>query len=311
MQYFLITLMSVGIMLLYAVPGFVCVKTRLVKAESISSFAAILMYVCQPCLTVYSLDQADYTPSLLADMGIVFALSVLLQAAVLGVMFALLRRKSDDVRYRVANVAFAFGNCAFMGLPLLQAIYPDRPEVAAFSVAYLLGMNLMGWTVGSAIITRNKRYISLRKALINPATIALIVAFPLFLTGTKLPGVLGDAVALLGRMTTPLCMLIMGMRLATVPIKGLFTSKLQYATIAFKQIAFPLIGLLLVWFLPIERYVREALFIMFCTPVASVVLNFAELLGEGQETAANMVLLGTSASVVTIPLLTMLVSALP
>ena len=41
--------------------------------------------------------------------------------------------------------------------------------------------------------------------------------------------------------------------------------------------------------------------ILCATPVASVVLNFAEMLGEGQENAANLVLLGTSLSVVSIP----------
>jgi predicted permease len=46
---------------------------------------------------------------------------------------------------------------------------------------------------------------------------------------------------------------------------------------------------------------------MVACPVASVVLNFAEMLGEGQETAANLMLLGTSLSVLTIPVMVLLV----
>lgn len=310
MEYFLITLTAVGIMLLYAVPGFLSVKCRAVKPEAIPAFAFLLMYVCQPCLTVYSLDQADYTGSLFLQMLGFFGVSFALQALVMLGCFLAFRKKSDDVRYRICTVAGAFGNCAFMGVPILEAVFPDRPEAVLFSVSFLIGMNLLGWTVGSAAITRDRKYISLKKAIVNPATLGLAVALPLFLTGTKLPAELATAVTLLGRMTTPLCMIIMGMRLATVRLRSLFCSPLQYVTVAFKQLIFPLLGLAAVWFLPFDHYVKQTMFILCCTPVASVVLNFAELLGEGQETAANVVLLGTVGSVVTIPVMTLLLSVL-
>ena len=48
------------------------------------------------------------------------------------------------------------------------------------------------------------------------------------------------------------------------------------------------------------------MFVLTCCPVASVVLNFAELLGEGQEDAADMLLLGTILSVVTMPVMLLL-----
>ena len=43
-----ITAGAVLVMLIYAVPGFVLVKTKAVKEEHISSFAKVLLYVCQP-----------------------------------------------------------------------------------------------------------------------------------------------------------------------------------------------------------------------------------------------------------------------
>jgi predicted permease len=45
---------------------------------------------------------------------------------------------------------------------------------------------------------------------------------------------------------------------------------------------------------------------MFACPVASVVLNFSEMLGQGQKTAANLVLLGTGLSAITIPLMVLI-----
>ena len=57
MDNFLITLTTVALMLAYAAPGFLVVKTKLIKEESISAFAFVLMYICQPCLVIYSFNQ--------------------------------------------------------------------------------------------------------------------------------------------------------------------------------------------------------------------------------------------------------------
>ncbi|MEG2414079.1 MAG: AEC family transporter [Clostridia bacterium] len=303
MNYFFITLISVGIMLAYALPGFAVVKTKLVRPESISAFAVVLMYVCQPCLTIYTLNNANYTPELFGNMALFFAVSLALQLVFMAIMYLLYRRKSADVRYRVATIASVCGNCSFMGVPLLEAIFPSNPDVVTYSIAFLLGMNLLCWTLGSALIARDKKYVSVKKALLNPAVISFALMMPLFLTNTKLPEQLADMFTLLGKMTTPLCMLIMGMRLATVKLKSFVGSPLNYLSIAIKQLIFPLVALAATWFLPLNLEWRQTMFILCCTPVASLVLNFAEMLGEGQEDAANTVLMGTLCSIVTIPVL--------
>ncbi|MGN0788903.1 MAG: AEC family transporter [Christensenellales bacterium] len=310
MQLFLITLTTVGIMLAYAIPGFVTVKTGIIKPQAISAFAVILMYVCQPCLTIYSLTRVEYSPDVFARMMIFLALTFVLQAAVLGVYYLIFRKKQDNVAVRISNVAVAFGNVGFLGVPLLESIFPDNPEVLVYSTAFLIGMNLLGWTFASAIITRDKKYVSIKKAIFNPATVGLVIGLPLFFTGVNMPAQLDSMITLLGKMTTPLCMLIMGMRLAVNSPRSVFCRPMQYVVVLFKQVVFGLIALLLVWFLPLPTYFKETMFILACTPVASVVLNFAEMLGEGQETAANLVLLGTTSSIITIPMMTLILTAL-
>ena len=56
----------------------------------------------------------------------------------------------------------------------------------------------------------------------------------------------------------------------------------------------------------LENGREQSLFVIFACPVASVVLNYAELVGEGQGTAANLVLLSVLTSIVTLPLLTLM-----
>ena len=71
---FLIALSTVLVMLFYAIPGFLMVKTKLIPEAGISNFAKLLMYVCQPALIIYSFMQVDFSFDLLLDMLFVFFL---------------------------------------------------------------------------------------------------------------------------------------------------------------------------------------------------------------------------------------------
>lgn len=295
----------VAIMLLYAVPGFLLVKTKAVNVDSISAIAKLLMYACQPCLTVYAFQKASFSWEALGKMGIFLLLAFAAQGIMLGLAYLCFRKKQGDVRYRVSAVACAFGNCTFMGVPLLEAMLPEYPEAVVYSNVFFVSMSTLGWTLASAIISGDAKYISVKKIVFNPATLALTLALPLYFTGTVLPDMLSDAVTLFGRMTTPLCMVIMGMRLATVRIRSLFSS-LQFLIIAIKQLLMPLVAFALVCFLPLEHEFMKTFVILCGCPVASVVLNFSEILGAGQKDAANLVLLGTMASILTLPLISLL-----
>lgn len=301
---FTVTMYTVGVMLLYSLPGYILVKTKKVDPGAIPAFATVLMYVSQSCLVVYSFQKVTYTPELFKEMAVFFVLSLLIQAALLGLYYVLFRKKYDDVKYRVLTVASCFGNCAFMGVPLLESLLPDYPRAVAFSAVYSIAMNLIGWTLASAIIANDRKYIKVKNFILNPAVLALCVALPLFFTKTYIGETrFGDAVFLLAKMTTPLCMLIMGMRLASVSLKPVVTRKLNYLALVLKQVLMPIFGMALIFFLPIDANMKMTFYIICCCPIASVVLNFSEMLGHGQEMAANLVLLGTFASVLTIPVM--------
>lgn len=304
---FLAALSTVGIMLFYAVPGFLLVKGRLVNSDGISNFAKLLMYVCSPMLVIYSFLNVTFSWALVGKMVFAFFFAISIMVLFVVIFSFVFKHKYEDAKYRIYTLATVFPNCAFMGVPILQAVLPEYPEALAFSVMFSMALNISAWTVGSYVITRDKKYIGVKKVLLNPQVFALLVAIPLFAFGVKLPTQLDGMITLLGKMTTPLCMLIMGMRLACTPVKGIFLRPMQYSIIAFKQLILPLIVFLILLPLPFDANMKASMYIIFACPVASVILSFAEMLGQGQESAANMVLLGTSLSALTIPLMCLLI----
>lgn len=307
MSSFNITLFAIAVMLGYALPGFLLVKTKHIHKDAIQAFAKILMYVCSPCLNIYTIINTTFSVKIIKDAAVVFVVSMVVQIVILLFFKFIFRNKFDDVKYRVCTIATAMGNCGFMGVPLLEAIMPEHPEAVLMSTVFCVGMSLIGWTLASYIISNDKSYMSIKNALFNPSSLSLLIAIPIFLFGIQIPAQLNQMVTLLGKMSASMCMLIMGMRLATMELKTVFSDLGVYGIVVIKQIMMPILVFCVMMVLPVDAYLVKTMFVLAATPIASMVLNYAELIGQGQKRAANLVLVGTMFSIITLPLMMLVV----
>lgn len=318
MSIFWITLGAVTLMLAYALPGFLFVKTKFISPEQTVVFSKLLLFVCQPALLVYSTQQLTKSINsgivsasfMYKNIAVCALFSIALMMVFILVSFALLKGRYEDVRFRIYTLSTVFGNVGFFGIPLIETVMPTHPEAVIYSSVFSTLMNVLAWTVASAIITGDKKYISLKKALVNPAMLILIFAIPLVIFRVELPVTVNSAFSLLGKFSTPLCMIIMGMRLATVSVKELLGVKAQYVVSFVKNVVVGLVSFAILCALPIDPTLKKTAFILACCPVANICINFAELLGKGQKSAANLVLISTIGSVVTMPVVLMLLKFL-
>jgi predicted permease len=289
------------------VPGFILKKKKMVGDDCMPSLSKILLYVCQPCLSIYTFKNATFSLQMLESIGIFALFALLVQILMLGIAFLLFRKRIKNPLYRIMTIACSLGNCAFFGIPILEAIFPAQaPGLLIYTSVYAIIMNIIGWTLGAAIISQNLKYVSVKKIFLNPAMFSLLIAIPFFVFEIPLPKSVDSMVDIIGRMSTPISMLIMGMRLATTNFKQMFTTKQIYISIAMKQFLMPVLAFLMIAFLPVDPGMKAAFYIICCCPVASVVLNFSEILGEGQKEAASTVLLSTILSILTLPIMTLL-----
>ena len=306
---FNIAFINVLISLLFMVPGFILCKAKKAAADHLSTMSAILIYACSPCMIVSSFLSLEYSKTNLIYMGLFFIVSFMVQFVFLLLVFLIFRKKFHLSKYRMLTIGSVLGNCGFFGLPLIKALLPDNPEVACYSSIYVISMNLLVFTAGIYCLTQDKKYISVKAALLNPTTFSFLVAFPLYLFGAsnRMPDVFKDAIALLGKMTTPMCMFILGIRLATMDFKKLFTNPFVYFVCIGKLVVFPLFAYLCVLFLPLPNSFKASILILAATPCASIILNLAEIHGKEREMSANCILLSTLLCIFTIPLLALLI----
>lgn len=311
MQVFQIALIAVAVLLLTAVPGYILVKRKMVSEECIPGLSKLLLFVCQPCLAIYTFAKTELSAEKLCNMGIFALLVIGVHAIMLTVVFLILKKKSKAVIYRIMTIGTTFGNCAFFGIPIIEALLPEiAPEVIVYTTVYGTTMNIIGWTIGAAIISHDTRYIKLKKIFVNPAMIGFVIAFAIYLLQIPIRAEFYSMIELVGRMVSPLSMLIMGMRLATVKFSDMFKDVRIYLTVAVKQFVMPLLAFAVLICLPVSQDIKQTFFIVAACPVASVVLNFAEIIGEGQKESANLVLFSTILSIVTLPVMMFLLPAL-
>ena len=304
---FTITLYNVLIMFFYMIPSFILIKVGKAEPHHAKTVSAILLYISFPCMIFNSFQSIDFDWDILGKIFLFFLITLILLTLDIVVCFLILKKKYDQPKYRILSIASALGNVGFLGVPLISGLYPDSPVVVCYSSIYTASMTIMGFTIGVYALTTNKNYMSLYSALYNQGTISLGIAVIIYLAEWHFPKILGDAVSLLAKMSTPLCMHILGMRLATANILTLFKRPFVYVTCFLKLIVFPLVSYLIVYFLPfLNEEFKASIFILSGAPCAAVILSLAELYNTEQELSANVVLVSTIICVVTLPVLTII-----
>ncbi len=307
---FQVTFTNVLMTLLYILPGFAMCKAKKASADHLSTMSAILVYICAPCMVVSTFLDLEYSPQQTLNMVLFFVITLVLQAVFMLILFFLLRKKYDDSRYRIVTIGSVLGNVGFFGLPLIKALLPEHPEVLCYSSIYVISMNILVFTAGVYCLTKNTKFLSLKSAFLNPSMAGLALGLPIYLLGLGkyIPAPLANGISLLGSMTTPVCMVILGIRLASVSFKKLFCRPFVYLACLGKLVLFPLFCYGLVSLLPVDEALKLSVFILSATPCASIILNMAEMHRSETELSANCVLLSTLLCLVTIPILMLLVN---
>ena len=303
MSYFSVVIPYVAWMLVYILLGFAAVKAGWSETAHARSISGILVYICAPAMFFRAFQRMTYSPEDFKRIGLFFVVTLAIQVVVIGLLCLLLRRKFADARYRVLSIAAALGNVGFLGMPLVSVLFPDQPIVACYSTMYVLSMNLVVFTLGVYLITRDHKYMSLRAAVLNPTTLTILFTLPFYFFNIHLPGVILDNLEPLERMTTPLCMMVLGMRLAATDLKALFTRPFAYISSAMKLIVYPIAAYLLVYFIPgLDATFKSCVLVLSTVPSGAIILSLAELHRCEQENAASVLLMSSMLCAFTIPL---------
>ena len=211
---FLQTFINVVMIVILAVPGFALRKVRLLPDKAASIFAVLLLYISQPFLMMASLFNKEFQPSMLVNFGWVLLFAVVLQLLVYFVSKLIFCKTKEEASRRACVACSYLGNVGFMGIPVMEMLFPGNSDMVLYTVVYNIAFNAMSWTLGVFTITGDKKRINPLKIVLNPPMIAVIVSLPFFFLNVHIPEQVMTPISYLGDMTLPLSMVILGVRLA-------------------------------------------------------------------------------------------------
>ena len=306
---------NVIVFVLLAVPGAVLVKTKMLKTEQTHTLSKLLLYVGMPFLILKSTLNVSFNGELL---------KIVLLSAGIGVAYTFLwiflskpftKMEKNESTRGVMRFCAVFTNNGFLGIPLAQAVFPDKPLVMTCLIIINIITNAVMYTVGVFMISRDKSTISAKKAVFNPVLIAFVIGLILNVLGVKsyVPEVV-DYAGYLGGLVTPLSMIILGMKLGSVKILPMFTSWKTYFVSALKLVVVPAVAVAIGFALKGAFTFGEdlilGLFVSFAMPTAALATTFADCYGGDVDNAVSFTLGTTILSIAVIPLLYWVVVAL-
>lgn len=302
-----------AIFILMAV-GFALNKTKFIPSSVIPHLVTLLVWITTPCTIYVSITTRVYDPSILRSTVEMLVLSVLYFCFTLILGYLLCKKMfnvpGDDLGVYMAS--FSGINNGFMGFPVTQAIFGQH--LFYYMVISNIILNIYIYSVCPLIINMGDKSHkfnakSLTKTLANPSTIVCFVSMVMLVNGWQLPDILFESVDMIGQITIPLSMLVVGMQLAQSNVSKVLKNY-RLVAISFLKVALvPALMFLLVNWLPIAWEVKVITVFGAAFPCAVVVSAIVLLEKKNSVLAAEMVALTTLMSVVTIPVVAFLLTA--
>ena len=290
---------QVIMLFLVALVGTASRKLGYLNDETIKGITKLVVNITVPCLMIANM-QRPFDAQVLKNFLITLGLSsaFILLSILAGLM--LFSRRDQKRRAALANL-LGFSNCGFMGYPIILAVNPDW---MIYAVAYNVSYTLITWTLGVSLY-RGLKNLSLKKALLNPNVIAALTGFALFCANVTLPQIPAELLSMLGGLTTPLTMLLIGTRMVGLRMRDF--KDVDYHLSAFMRlVVLPVLVFLAMKVIPAAPQVAGTLLLLTAMPCATVSAMQAELYDGDAVFASRAIAYSTLLSVLTVPVLSML-----
>lgn len=301
MENTLIILQQIAIMFLLLAVGWTCAKIHLLTPHGTGQLSSIVLYVVNP-MVIIDTFQAEFDASKFTNLGLVFLLSAVSYALMILIFHRILPNKPWENR-GVERFAAIYGNCGFMGIPLVQSLF--GADGVFYLTAFFAAFTLFNWTHGVLLMAGKVNRTETIKALCNPSLICTILGVLLYVLQLRLPEIPMTVIGDLSGMNTPLAMLVSGAAVAQTKLLDCFIHLRHYFISALRLLAAPAIALLLVAFIPMDPVAKTTLVILSGTPVASSTTLFAIRYRRDSQAAAQMFTLSTLLSAISLPVLTL------
>ncbi|WP_244834755.1 AEC family transporter [Clostridium sp. BJN0001] len=304
MESYKIVLSQVEIMFILIAVGFILVKKRLISKSSVSDISNILLYIVVPSLMIKAYGRENNKEESLY-LIISFILAILFHIVAI-LISNIMIKKSKNVDYKIDRLAVVYSNCGFMAFPILSAISGDKGIF--YGSAFVAVFNVFLWTHGIKIITEGSRF-NLKKAVLNPGCIAVLLGIITYAFQIKYPVVINDSIDFFAGLNTPLAMIVVGSMLSDVKLKEFFNFKIMFVTFI-RNLFAPAVFIALILLLKLINIKGSMIDVCIASilcascPAAASITLVPSSFGIDAQHGAKIISFSTICSIVTLPVIT-------
>jgi len=267
-------------------------RVRRINTEPL---VALIIYVTAPCLAFYSTALTEFV------WNDFFVLIFSATAVVVGAWIAsYLIFRSFNLKFRGFYLPIMFMNSSYMGYPM--ALLAFGIVGLSKAVIYNIMTTILIFTVGIYIANRKS---GIREMLHQPVIYALIPAVLFSIFGVKAPDMIMKPIILVGDVTVPLSLIVLGFTLASIRIKS-FKLAIIGSVLRFLLgfgIAF---GFCYVF--GVTGVTRNIIMLLSVMPSAFMSFVISKQYKSEEDIVASTVLISTIMSVAVIPLVLYLIT---
>ena len=299
-------MLSIFVMILVGVYLF---KRKHLSDSSAKQLSWIIVNITNPItLLVAALSEEEKVSA--AEVGIAFLAFASMYVILIAVSYLIpyILGVDRNVRYAYRMMAI-FGNVGFIGIPFATAVLGTGSLI--FVSLCGLTFNMIIYTYGAAQLRKTaakqhpneeiKADLSL-KNMINSGTVMAVVTVIVYLSDLKVPDIVRSTLTYIGGCTTFMSMIVLGVSVAQMVPREVFTRWRLYVFVVIRQILVPVMLIFIMRPFIKNELILRTVAVMAAMPAANLPLMMAKQYGVKEDMISAGIILTTVLSVVTIPI---------
>ncbi|MFA6358304.1 MAG: AEC family transporter [Candidatus Omnitrophota bacterium] len=248
LEYFKITSLAIVQIFILGALGFFLVKKNMLSCSGLEALSRLVIQVIFPALILNQMLQ-NFSFNLYPNWWIfpLVSLGITIFSLIIGLLLLkLIRLKANRLQF-LSLVGFQ--NSGYLPLALVAGMFSglQAQEIFIFIFLFLLGFDLVAWSLGIYMLTYEKQANFKLQSLFSPPVIANLASLGLIALGLNklIPASLFKPLQMVGNCTLPLAMFVVGGNIALVQLRNINKKTISFFLLG-KLIILPVLGMLIV-----------------------------------------------------------------
>ena len=293
-------------MIIIVIAGFVSHKRGIINEEFERKLSGFVIKVTCPALLISStmgdkMPDREHIPMLLLVSLLTYVILI-----PLAYIQPVLMRVKRDLR-GMYSFMLTYSNVGFIGYPVVASIFGSDAVFYACILNVFNTITVFIWGV-MFISGENLKNGFRFRLFVSPAMIATYISVVIVILNLHTPKTIAMPLSILGNMTVPSSLIVIGAALAEIPTRKMVGTPHIFIMCFLKLLVLPLLVYYAMIMIGIDTRISSINMILIAMPVASFGTMFCMQMGKDETTMSQGTFWTTLLSVVSIPLLAMLIA---